>query len=1520
MAGALSMESACKVSYHRGRLVGQLLASTVNLGAMMSINVPEQDVDTYLEKVALRAGIHVACVNSPFNVTVAGDEAALDELKIHLDHDGIFAKKIKTGVAYHSPAMHEISEEYLRYLGTLDPPQPNNGSASTGFMVSSVTGQKIAPGLLLDAKYWVDNLTSPVRFSDALQYVAVAASRADGLRKITDYLEIGPHGALRRPVSDSLSELASNSSKSFRYLSALSKFDAPVKTFLEVIGQLFVHGYPVSVATATQQDMQPHDPHFLVDTPQYPFDHSQLYWHETRISRDWRQRKAVRKHLLGARVVDWNPLEPRWRKMLDIQDMPWIADHVIVEDILFPATGTITMALEAVRQMSHAQKVIRGYYIKEAAFMKPIVVPPEGSTEVITHLRPLQSAYEKTALRFEVRVFACINSYWSECFKAIVHLEYEEDATEVDGGHERRTASQTFSRDYARARDTCVKHVKQQDFYEYLNKQGLRYGKTFALAEGIFWDGDQRAIGHIGTGPPMEHFDGIVHPAVFDAAFQISVTAPSKGMEVKIHPAIPHKLYSTWVSETGWQHPTTNQIRVLTTSKHKEVGTGIQASFVILADDGSLLCHAKNLEMKPIMGMSTEDKGESRTNLLHRIEWQPQLSFLSLDELRRHCSSNRVPEDESTVVDYCLQLEKVLRFVLRHNVGRLLQTDWSAVPSHMRNYVFWMKNQVKGSVDGPDEINLQDLDGIFAELKARRPSWRMFLDIAQNLESIVRGQIDVLEFLYSGSLVQNLYDDFIGRAHRPELVSYLELLAHQYPGHKILEVGAGTGALTNIVLSILRKIEDRTKGFTFSEYMYTDLSPAFFEKAQEQFRDYQDRMIFKTLDLEQDIVAQGFPSEFYDVIVAGDVLHATKNLSATLQNLRRALKPGGRLIFHEITARDRVALGFGFGTLPGWWCAEEKYRTLSPTITEPEWDVVLKDNGFSGNDLVIRDYEEDAAHYSSLMISTSTKVSEVTMPEGPRVLIVVDDQDSYQKGLATLLLEGMLVFPECLPQIVSLTHLTDAAVESVDYAVFLTGVGKEFLAQLSGHEFGLVKTWVQQTRNLLWVTSTDTGRNMHTCSGMEHGFLRTIRAEFNSKRIISVSLEGSIEDKASCAEFISKIFNYTFRGSPPEVEYVVRDGQILTGRLIEDVEGNKKLASLINPGIRTEPWLPGPPLKLDIRTRGQMETLYFGEDSDYSAELGPSEVEIESRAWGVNFHDMFSALGRLEEDSLGADCAGIVTRVGSGCKSIRPGDRVVMCAFGCMRTFPRASEWAVVKIPDSESFEEACTVITPGTTSLHSLVELARLQKGEKVLIHSASGATGQLAIQIAQHIGAEVFATVGYDHKKQLLIDHYKIPADHIFYSRDTSFAKGIMRMTSGYGVDVVLNSLVGEGLRASWECIAPFGRFVEIGKADIHANSSLPMEYFAKNVTFTAVDMITVFAHRSEKAQQLLSKTVDMVAEGVLHYPKPLHIYDLNAVEDAFRYLQSGKNTGRIVIRVDPSTEVQVYGTTPCKEHRLT
>lgn len=206
---------------------------------------------------------------------------------------------------------------------------------------------------------------------------------------------------------------------------------------------------------------------------------------------------------------------------------------------------------------------------------------------------------------------------------------------------------------------------------------------------------------------------------------------------------------------------------------------------------------------------------------------------------------------------------------------------------------------------------------------------------------------------------------------------------------------------------------------------------------------------------------------------------------------------------------------------------------------------------------------------------------------------------------------------------------------------------------------------------------------------------------------------------------------------------------------------------------------------------------------------------------------------------------------------------------------------------------------------------VANLQSEDSILIHSGAGGTGQMAIQIAQSVGSEVFVTVGSKEKQLLLMDVYRIPSDHIFYSRDSSFAQDIMQTTHGRGVDVILNSLSGESLVASWECMAPFGRFIELGKADIESNSKLPMSSFARNVSYSAVAVDYICAHRPDVLQKSLVAVLERIEKGKMRVASPLHEFPISDIENALRLMQGGKNIGKTVLNFNPTDRVPVSST---------
>ncbi len=1181
--------------------------------------------------------------------------------------------------------------------------------------------------------------------------------------------------------------------------------------------------------------------------------------------------------------------------------------------MLYPGAGMIVMALEAAKQMCPENRELAGILMKEANFLNAMVVGQtrEEATEVVIRLQPLQKPYEKESVWSDVKIFSVLNGRWTECFRATTQLQYKDDAAaQVDRGQERKLSDERLLRKFQDTAQACTRPVRSRDFYDHLREEGLGHGETFQLLEDIHWDNADVTMARVDVSTGRHGTDSLVHPAILDCALQLPMLPATQNFSRSIGAAVPSSIFNGWFAPSGWQHPQTSSVRILTAGTAGPGGRGIVGrSLEIIADDGSPLCVLERLVAKSV---STGDGGSSSaTKLLHGIEWQPQLSLLSNKELARVCEADNFTRDETAMAHYRGKLNRTLDIVVRKTVKELTSGDGAYVPDSMKRHMDWMEYYVQNISKSQDvDIDEERLSEMLQEVDDLHPPWKIYPVIARNISAIMRGETDPLHLVFGRDsddpnadpgLADMMYRDVFTKLCDDKFRKLLNLMTHEQPTMRIIEVGAGTGGATRHVLSALGELESRCGGVRFADYTYTDISPAFFETARAQFQEFEPRMNFRALDLQRPPAEQGFGQGTYDVVIAGSVLHATEDLTATMAHVRSLLKPGGHLILIEVTAPESVAVNFAFGTLPGWWGCKEEWRRWCPAITEEQWDQLLRDHGFVGNRLVLRDYESTVCHDMSVLFSTLATES---APDSGRLLLLVPDASTDIVEEITSRLHHRR------PEVLKFDEAKDTEFADDDIVLSLLEMHTPFLASLTEEKFGTLQDLIKGICRLMWVSVAGMDDAQYPDYGLVWGFLRSMRSENIDKQIITLSIEHVSDQSisAAVAEHSVAVFAAVFEDQSPELEFWVRDGRLETARLVEEEALNTTLRSLVSPQVREEAWRHGPALKLTVSTAGFLDSLEFVEDEAQKADLGPYEVEVEAKAWGLSFRDVFVALGRLDGDELGYDFAGVVTCVGSACDaSIQPGDRVCGSALSCMRTYPRSTQELIEKIPDSLSFEAAASFVSPGITAYYSLIDVARLRKGEKILIQSASGSTGQMAIWIAQMIGAEVFATVGFDEKKQLLIDEFGIPADHIFYSRNTTFAQGIMRVTNGYGVDVVLNSLSGDGLRASWECIAAYGRFIEIGKADITSNSSLPMGSFARNVSFAAVDLFHVAQTNQSLARSLLKSTIDLISRGIIQHPKPIHVYPASAVEQAFRYLQSGKNTGRIVISVDGSDVVR-------------
>lgn len=1181
----------------------------------------------------------------------------------------------------------------------------------------------------------------------------------------------------------------------------------------------------------------------------------------------------------------------------------------------------LVMAMEAVQQMCPSGRKIAGYYIEEARFTNPIVIKDtwENKTETMVHLRPDRKPDEKELEWSDVTIYsyAASDDQWTECFKARIKVQYQGSMDRGEAFRERRLADMRVLHQYREAVDACSRPIDSQVFYDDAAENGIEWRDWFRVLGDIYWDGGARTIGRVDVlKSPRHQTSSIVHPAILDAAFHALRVSTTQGLSLSSSSTnIPVKLVDAWFAPSGWQQPDTSSIRYLAISQGLAGQERCDGAIYALAEDGSVLCTMGKLTMAAVSRSSTDNLTRQKT-LLHSIEWKPQLSLLEADQLARVCDADTFPDkDEDTMLLHYNRLRVVLDEAIHQALAAVSDDDDMHIPESMKRHLEWMRYHAKELAAPPRGISGEEREALLQEIETTRPAWKLHATVVRELLPILTGKSDPLQVIFGSDQADVFYADMFENVCDHRLRKFLDLASHENPGLRILEVGAGTGGMTGRVLSAFRELEQESGALKFSHYTYTDVSPAFFERASRRWEPLKDRMSFKTFDMKLDPGKQGFDLSQYDLVVAGSVLHATEDLIGTVRNVRKLLKPNGHLLVLETVAPDDVASNFTFGLVPGWWGRREKWRGLSPAIPESQWDTVLKAAGFSGNDLCLRDYKNDACHLFSIIVSRAQVDAEsrdeaASTPPSRLILVVSDDTNRHQTRLANLVCTRLSHYQES--KIVPLDQVQDTDIAQEDIVISLVEANRPLLAALSGSAFDAIRSLIQRAQKLLWVTEASAGDERLPHYSVVQGFMRTVRAEEIGKNLVTLAIESRDDDDDTAhSQYIAQIFKAAFGSTPPskEREYVVRNGQLTTGRVTEDVAQNDSLRSLLRPQLRRKPWLAGPALKLAVGASKTADSLCFVEDETYGDQLGSNEVEIEAKTWAINFRDVLIALGRIDSRGLGADCAGIVTRVGPSCDpAIKPGDRVCMVSLHCMRAYPRASDKAVLKIPDSLSFEAAASVLVPGMTAYYGLLDVARLRRGEKILIHSAAGSTGQMAVWIAKMKGAEIFATTSTDDKRQFLKDTMGIPDDHVLYSRDTSFAQAIKRMTNGYGVDVVLNSLSGDGLQASWSCMAPFGRFIDMAEADVRSNSMLPMGSFAHNVSFSAIDLSHVIQSDPELTSRLLEATVELLIDGRIVHPSPLHTYPVSQLEQAFRHLQGGRNIGRVMITLDRSDMVPV------------
>lgn len=440
--------------------------------------------------------------------------------------------------------------------------------------------------------------------------------------------------------------------------------------------------------------------------------------------------------------------------------------------------------------------------------------------------------------------------------------------------------------------------------------------------------------------------------------------------------------------------------------------------------------------------------------------------------------------------------------------------------------------------------------------------------IGQHVLEVIQEDINLIDIIAEDGLLGRFYEQALGlRPSYIHLGRLVSQIAHRYPNLEVLEIGAGTGSATKHVLNNLASV--------FNGYTFTDISSELLNQAKVTFSKYEDRFAFKTLDITRDITSQGFEEQSYDMIVAPNVLHTVPDLEVATRNCRRLLKPGGYIIFLEITNPDQHQLGSTFGALPQWWEGVENGRPLHPFVSVREWEKVLQATGFTGVESCTTEKDRDTLPYSVFsaravdpQISRIDNALEIAVEErAPEPIAVIGGTSPESARLLAGLKEYLL--GRHISVLSDLNELLDTSIKEKTTFVVLSDLDREFFAHLNEDNFEGLQSMMSLAKNILWLT--EDAFEGHPYQSMILGLFRTLRLEYVEvqQQILDVDAVANLDAKTLAKTLLKLEASYGFKLGENlwtmEPELRLLQGQIIIPRLQCDDRRNDRYNSVRRP-------------------------------------------------------------------------------------------------------------------------------------------------------------------------------------------------------------------------------------------------------------------------------------------------------------------------------------------------------------------
>nr|WP_298523237.1 type I polyketide synthase [uncultured Halomonas sp.] len=1461
--GALSLFDAVKVIYLRSAWQGQ----TRGQGGMTAVGLGFDAIQPWLEDPRFQH-VSLAGINSPRGVTLAGATDALDRLEKSLAAERITAKRLPLDYAFHSPAMDGIREGVIDALATLTP------RAGTVPFVSTVSGG-LLDGASLGANYWWRNIREPVRFQAAI----------DGL--IEDganvFIEIGANPILRRYLNDMLAARQ----RSGAVIDTLSKKADAAEAMTRCIAQTLLSGVPLPATRHFQA------PGAFVDLPHYPWQRER-YWVRPTGESQGLMARHYEHPLLGYRLAQQ---ELTWESQLDAKRLPWLGDHVVGDAIVFPGAGYVELALAAA-QAWKAQPLID---LESLEIHGPMLLDAPHGKRMRLDIQDRDGR-----LRIRSREPAS-DEPWSLNVSARLLIQSR-------GLSLKRAAPAlpTRSPDFDREQHLALARLI-----------GLEYGPAFqAISHGWLTD-ENTVIGAVDLSAVNSGAQNatretqqacLLPPGILDGAFQLFIPLLAQELRQAAGLAfVPVRLERLQMRLDAGE-PVLVQVRLTSRAPHS-----LCANVELFDAGGQAIAIIEGARFKAVR---LKQPSRQRLSYLdHRLVPAPRRASplpLAADQLTLAFEALSLGYRQATGSRYAGEIEPLLDAMVLAFLREALATQADAnghIAPAFANMGAPRTGQRREAL-----LNLAQNNGL---IESQTNGWQLHEDdddvpaatiwnlliqdypghaalihqlgrLGRHLPSRLVDDEDTDATACGSQLNSQLFQQAIGEPGWHSLTEGLgeqiEALLALLPNGQRLDLLEASAAQPRFGGPLLATIESDRSHYRF--LAVTQQARA----AAEILREQHPGMTL--LDLE-DATPDGPGAQLALVILDGS-LAETRTL---LERLPAHLAPEAHILLLGLAGTNwQHLLGASVDD------------PLAAPCSAADANLLLESLGFEAPTLLSLEEGDNGACLLHARPPASAVSLEPPLEQGNWLVI----SDAPARGLGDALTTGL----DARGQAVIHHTASNASINELlamfqaSQIIDLRGLGCTSGAS-PGRRCALAMQWLQTlessaTPARLWLltqgVSSTLGGESDALDIAEDaalwGFARSLynEASPHSVRLIDLPVSDELSD-----DVLSALLDELCQPDA-ETEAVLDDkGQRWAPRLGLQDAPEQHHADVLQDQAST----------LSFELPGQLRHLRW--QAHALCELGEHQVEVRVKATGLNFRDVMYALGLLSDEAiehgfagatLGLEFAGEVVRVGAKVERFNMGDAVV--GFGPASFSDRliADTHTLAPLPAGIDHAAAATIPTTFFTVYYALKYLARIAPGERLLIHGAAGGVGLAAVQIGRWLGAQIYATVGSDEKRDFL---ELLGVERLYDSRSLTFAEEILHDDpEGQGVDVVLNSLAGEAINQNLRVLKPFGRFIELGKRDFYENTHIGLRPFRNNLSYFGVDSDQLMRELPALTETLFSEMMALFADGTLT-PLPYTVFDSHRVIEAFRYMQQARQIGKVVVTYDSASPAVTVNTTP-------